>query len=230
MDTRRVLVRAALLALVPLAFARELTQAQQVRGHRTKPLNAARVDEMARVDGKLDEPFWRLVRPAGRFMQVEPSEGDAATKPTDVRLVFTDDAVLIGARLDDDAHIIKEAVTSSSAISDGSLPDYFEVQIDPHPDHQTVFDFVVTIRGETRASLMTAKGVTIDSWTITWDAATSVDENGWTIEMRIPLSEMHVEKGNESWGIGLKRFSWKRMETDVLDARKPSRVALLEKR
>jgi Carbohydrate family 9 binding domain-like len=223
MGTRPHSTRAAIVTMVLLTSAHTLARAQNVRAGRTGPLNATRVDQSVRVDGKLDEPFWRLVRPAGRFTQVEPVEGSAPTKPTDVRLVFTDDAVVIGARLEDDAHVLEDATASS--VSNGRIPDYFEVQIDPHPAHGTVFDFVVTVRGETRATLVTAQGATIDSWAITWEAATSVDADGWTIEMRIPLSEMHIEKGNESWGVGLKRFSWKRMETDVLDGRKPRRVA-----
>jgi len=71
-----------------------------------------------------------------------------------------------------------------------------------------------------------ANGTSVNSWAINWDVATSVDEKGWSIEMRIPMSEMHVEKGSEAWGIAFQRFSWKRMETDVLDGRGPApRVA-----
>ena len=225
METRHVHARAALLTLMLWMSAHELIHAQQTRGTRGSAVSGLRVDQVARIDGKLDETFWRLARPAGPFRQVEPVEGNAPSKPTDVRLVFTEDAVLVGARLEDDAHVLKEALEKAVAV-DGSLPDYFEVQIDPHPDHQTIFDFVVTVHGERRVTLMTAKGATIDSWTMDWESAMSVDENGWTIEMRIPLSEMHVEKGTESWGIGLKRFSWKRLEMDVLDGRRPVRIAI----
>ena len=111
MGTRPHSTRAAIVTMVLLTSAHAFARAQNVRAGRTGSLNATRVDQSVRVDGKLDEPFWRLVRPVGRFTQSEPVEGNAPTKPTDVRLVFTDDAVVIGARLEDDAHVLKDAVS-----------------------------------------------------------------------------------------------------------------------
>ena len=227
MNGRWRLERAAIIGVLLLGAA-DVAQGQWFRSSekRNSPVKASRVDQDVRVDGKLDEPFWKLVRPAGRFMQVEPVEGAPPSKPTDVRLVFTDDAVIIGARLDDDRHVLADATRPVATRTDGYLPDYFQVQIDPHRDHHTVFEFIVTLQGDVRASLATSSGASIDSWAIKWDAATHVDEDGWNVEIRIPLSEFHVEKGNENWAIAFQRFSWKRMETDVLDGRKgPSRVA-----
>jgi hypothetical protein len=228
MDSTRIHPRAAAVALLLLCVG-DIAYAQTLRAsRRSTPVRAARVDQDVRVDGKLDEPFWRLVRPAGRFVQTEPNEGASPSKATDVRLVFTDEAVIIGVRLADDRHVLTEATRAGTSLTNGYLPDYFRVQIDPHRDHHTVFEFIVTLQGDTRAGLSTSTGATIDSWAITWDAATHVDEDGWTVEIRIPLSEMHVEKGSENWGIAFQRFSWKRMETDVLDGRgPPPRVAAM---
>jgi hypothetical protein len=53
------------------------------------------------------------------------------------------------------------------------------------------------------------------SWNVSWDVATSIDAKGWTVEMRIPLSEFHVTPGTEHWGVQFVRFSWRRQETDV---------------
>jgi len=227
MDTKRIHPRAAAIALL-LLVAGDAACAQTMRaGRHNNPVKGARLDETVRVDGRFDEPFWRLVQPAGRFVQSEPNEGAAATKATDVRLVFTDDAVIIGVRMDDDDHVLAEATKSPATLANGYLPDFFRVQIDPHRDHHTIFEFIVTLQGETRAGLTTSSGTSIGSWAITWDAATHVDERGWNVEIRIPMSEFHVEKGSENWGIAFQRFSWKRGETDVLDGRRaPGRVAL----
>ena len=226
METRPPLVAHAAVVALMLSCALTNADAQLFRSSNRARGFAVKVDQDVRIDGKLDEPFWQLARPAGRFVQIEPREGDQPSKLTDVRLVFTEDAVIIGARLQDDPHVLLEATHVADTAWGGYLPDYFRVQIDPHRDHQTAFEFVVTVRGETRSGLLTAAGASINAWAIKWDVATSVDENGWSIEMRIPMSEMHVEKGSEAWGIAFQRFSWKRMETDVLDGRRPpERVA-----
>src|SRR4029077_5941412 len=62
-------------------------------------IQAARVTIPIRIDGRLTEPVWRAVRPADRFVQREPVAGAPATHGTEVRMVITDDAVVIGARL-----------------------------------------------------------------------------------------------------------------------------------
>jgi hypothetical protein len=223
MERRPLDVGAVTLALSLIGVA-QIAHAQLVRAVKpTTALMAASIDQEFKIDGRLDEPFWRLIRPAGRFVQEEPHEGEEPSKRTDVRIVFTADAVIIGARLEDEDGLLREV---ASPVSEGALPDYFRVLIDPHRDHRTAFEFVITVRGEARAKLITKDGASIDSWAIKWDEAMEVDETGWSIEMRIPLSEMHVEKGSENWGVAFQRFSWKRMETDVLQRARPSaRVA-----
>src|SRR6059058_2160341 len=48
------------------------------------------------VDGALDEEAWRLAEPADGFIQAEPHEGQAASEPTEVRILFDRDAIYIG--------------------------------------------------------------------------------------------------------------------------------------
>ena len=69
----------------PLAFATRLTTA---RGS-------------VHLDGKLDEPIWSQATAMTEFTQTVPHEGEPATERTDVRVVYDDDAVYVGARMFD---------------------------------------------------------------------------------------------------------------------------------
>ena len=79
--------------------------------------------------------------------------------------------------------------------------------------------------GDRRSSLTTKNGSRDDSWEVRWEAATATNDDGWTVEIRIPLSEFHVKAGDEAWGVQFVRFSSARQETDVYNY-VPSRAAV----
>ena len=54
------------------------------------------------VDGRLDEAAWGPAEPATSFIQQEPAEGTPATRQTQVRLLYDDRSLYIGARLFDE--------------------------------------------------------------------------------------------------------------------------------
>ncbi len=185
----------------------------------TEGIVAARVRAPFRIDGVLDEAVWRGVKPATNFVQLEPHEGAPATMPSEVRMVITDDAVVFGARFEDDYRARLSAVVPPTGGSAGDYrDDYFEVQIDPHAEHLTRLALSVTPGGNTRAWLVGNDGTRDTSWTVSWEAATRIDAKSWTVEMRIPLSEFHIMPGTEHWGVQFVHFSWRRQETDVFRA------------
>lgn len=180
-------------------------------------IQATRVNSRMLIDGRLTESVWRAARPVTQFVQQEPAAGMPATHATDVRVLMTDDAVIIGARLTDDRAAIfsgETAFGNHDAVK-GYLADLFEIQIDPHRGHVTALAFNVTPTNHRRASLVMTNGERDESWDIDWESATHIDADGWTVEVRIPLSAFHVKPGDESWGVQFVRFSWQRQETDV---------------
>ena len=185
----------------------------------TEGIVAVRVHAPFRIDGMLDEPAWRAVKPTTHFVQREPNEGAPASLPSEVRMIITDSAVIIGARMDDDYRARLSAFgPPTDGAAGGYLDDYFEVQIDPHAEHLTAFAFSVTPNGSKRSWIVGRDGTRDASWNVTWELATHVDAKGWTVEMRIPLSEFHITPGTEHWGVQFVRFSWRRQETDVFRA------------
>ena len=51
------------------------------------------------VDGRLDEQAWDQALPIVDFIQKEPTEGVPPSEPMEVRVVYDDNAVYIGARM-----------------------------------------------------------------------------------------------------------------------------------
>ena len=56
--------------------------------------------------------------------------------------------------------------------------------------------------------------VTDASWDPIWFVETAVDEQGWTAEMRIPLTELRfADREEHVWGLQVGRFFWRKQES-----------------
>jgi hypothetical protein len=87
---------AAALLLVPLLGSTASAHAP------VPPVQAMRAAGEIHVDGRLDEPAWEIAPPAGDFRQLQPHEGAPASERTELRVLFDDDALYVGARMYDD--------------------------------------------------------------------------------------------------------------------------------
>src|SRR3954468_16131834 len=55
-------------------------------------MRASRAKSSISIDGKLTEPAWGQAVPSGDFMQSYPQVGGKPTDPTEVRILYDDDA------------------------------------------------------------------------------------------------------------------------------------------
>ncbi len=58
---------------------------------------AVRVDAGPVIDGRLNETVWTQAEPLTDFVQHEPVAGAPATERTDVRVIFDNEALYVGA-------------------------------------------------------------------------------------------------------------------------------------
>src|SRR5262245_10633010 len=61
-------------------------------------VRAMRLPQPVRLDGQLDEPFYREVLSMSDFIQMEPRNGAPATERTEAWLFFDDDNVYVSVR------------------------------------------------------------------------------------------------------------------------------------
>lgn len=156
-----------------------------------------------RIDGRLDDEAWALAQPFGDFVQREPHEGQAATERTDVRVVFSDDAIYIGIRAyDSHPDLIAANLTRRDAESPS---DWIGVAIDSYHDRRTAFYFLVNPAGVKRDVYLFNDSDEDDGWDAVWDVATSRDANGWSAEFRIPFSQLRFTRGASSFGFNVTR-------------------------
>ena len=166
------------------------------------------------LDGKLDDAAWQAATPITEFTQSDPDEGKPASQRTEVRFLFDDVALYIGARMHDTAGA--KGVLTRLVRRDASFDsDYFQIVIDGYHDHLSRAFFEVNPSGSKSDYIGIGTSCCDQSWDPIWEAATLVDEGGWTAEIRIPYSQLRFSRAPEqTWGLQVRRFIKRRDEED----------------
>ncbi|HUG00526.1 MAG TPA: DUF5916 domain-containing protein [Longimicrobiales bacterium] len=160
------------------------------------------------VDGVLDEAAWADAPAASGFVQNQPRPGEPASQRTEARVLFDGEALYVGVRLfDDDPGAIASQLTRRDQTSGYS--DWAGVIIDSYFDRRTAFAFYVNPKGVRRDLYIFNDSDDDEGWDPVWEAAAMVDGEGWSAEMRIPLSQLRFSATAEGqevrWGINFYR-------------------------
>jgi hypothetical protein len=150
-------------------------------------IDAARLTTRIKLDGRLDEPAWASAPAAVGFRQRFPAEGAAAPRATRVRLLADDEALYVGARLDD----APDSISAPLGRRDAHPPsDEFLVYLDARRDGRTALVFAVTPSGVRSDARVVDDADPDATWDGVWDAAVARDSAGWSAELRIPLAQL----------------------------------------
>ncbi len=178
-----------------------------------RPATAVRARGPIAIDGRLDDEAWALATPIADLHQREPDEGQPATERTEVRFAYDDDALYVGARMFDPEpdKIVRRLSRRDAEVSS----DLVRVFLDPHHDHQTGVMLTVSAAGSQGDAWLSNDFDRDESWDGVWDAAVTVDAEGWTAELRIPFSQLRFSPGDhQTWGLNVSRLIQRRHEED----------------
>lgn len=157
------------------------------------------------VDGRLDEAIWAEARPGTDFRQAQPKPGENALQKTEIRVLYDDDALYIGARMLDDrgAAGVRSQLMRRDQYASNS--DVIEVIFDTYHNHIGRTIFAVAPSGAKRDEGQ-ATEFADPSWDPVWEVKTNIDSTGWTAEFRIPFSQLRFARDSvQSWGMQVWR-------------------------
>jgi hypothetical protein len=205
-----------------LAFSALLPsdQADSVKGTSASMVHAVRTTGTIALDGLLSEDAWTTAQPVSDFTQREPVEGASATERTEVRILYDDDALYVGARLFDSR---PDSVRAQLARRDRlASSDRFVIFLDCYHDRRTGFFFGINAAGTLYDGTLYNDDWDSDTWDGVWEGKASRDSLGWSAELRIPYSQLRFQRQKtHRWGINFKREIARRNESDYL-VRTPS--------
>jgi len=177
-----------------------------------KSIQAVKITQAPKIDGKLDDAAWSQAAVLSEFVQNFPTFGLPISKRTDVKILYDNAAIYVGAYMYDEPNLIRKQITARDGESQTDV-DYFSVFFDTYNDHQNGFQFLVTTANvQTDARLSPNSGGDFGSygdktWDAVWESQVSMKADGWVVEMRIPyISLRFAKKDLQDWGIQFLRF------------------------
>jgi len=174
------------------------------------------------IDGNLSDSIWSSIDWGSDFIEVVPDENTAPSVQTKFKILYDQKHLYIALKALD-----PEPATITNRLSrrDGFVGDRINVLIDSYHDLRTGFLFTVTAAGVRGDEFITDNGNTVDeSWNPIWSTKAIIDNEGWSAEMKIPLSQLRFSNSPEQvWGLNVTRnyfrenqFSaWNRIPVDA---------------
>ncbi len=169
--------------------------------------SAARATGPVQVDGVLDEATWSAATVIDEFWQQKPLTGYPASERTEVRILYDDQNLYVGAEMHEQSGYrpIIPTLQRDPNTRDG---DALGIMFDPFLDGKTVFSFFINPGGAVR-DIQTADDGRINNpaWDAAFDLRTRVHDAGWTVELAIPWSQLRFDptQGEQVWGMNVLR-------------------------
>lgn len=175
-----------------------------------------RIIDSITFDGKPFEEAWHLISPFPMIMH-SPVFGKPVSERTEIMVGHDDKFLWVGARLYvSDPSLIQ--VTSKKRDEFGGQSDYFTVLLDTYDDNESAVVFMtnpsgartdMTINNDAEGDISSPASMPLnDSWNTFWDVLTQVTEEGWFVEMRVPLSSLRFQDVNGKVTMGLIVWRW----------------------
>lgn len=188
-------------------------------GDNERSVVAIRTNTAPQIDGFLNEPVWQLAPAAANFLQHDPFEGQPATAPTEIRILYDNEALYFGCMMFDNepGKIVARLTRRDNEIES----DVVSMRIDSYHDHKTAYEFTVLASG-VKIDILQFKDAEEedDSWDAVWEVKTQILRNpsntgeaspsGWSAEIKIPFNVLRytpAPDGKNIWGINLTMLS-----------------------
>ncbi|MCK4466700.1 MAG: carbohydrate binding family 9 domain-containing protein, partial [Bacteroidales bacterium] len=162
------------------------------------PIVIKKIEENIVFDGLPFEDIWNEVEPFPVVM-FQPNYGREPTEKTEIRLCYNDQYLFVSGRLyDKDPSKIKSATKKRDDF--GGNSDGFGIILDTFDDNENALLFATTPVG-LRSDFMIFNDAVGRmnhmpfniSWNTFWDVKTVINEEGWFVEIRIPISSLRFQ-------------------------------------
>jgi len=199
-----------LISLVFICLSLSIVSGQALE---KKRYHAIRLTTPPTIDGVLDEEVWNLGEWKDDFVQNQPYNGRLATQRTEFKILFDDNDLYVAIKNYDTS---PDSITKRLTRRDAADGDLSGIILDSFHDLRTGFLFGVSSSGVKYDVMFSEDGQNEDeSWDPNWWVKTSINNEGWNAEMKIPFSQVRFDKNSgDVWGLELARIYYRKNETD----------------
>ena len=179
------------------------------------------------VDGELNEEAWQNAPVTQDFFRIEPRQGGSYRYPTQVRMLFDDKNLYVGAFCYDSLGKAGRRAQDLRRDFTWGENDVFGIQLDPQNLKQYCVSFQTTPYGNQR-DLQNFNDNNIDSdWNALWSVRTHPTDSGYYAEFAIPFKSIRYERAAfgdsaagdpATWGLTFNRLARREYEQTVFPA------------
>jgi hypothetical protein len=176
-------------------------------GPNEAPLELTRITSPIAVDGVMDDDAWRDIAPLPLTMYL-PVFGGTPSQRSEIRVAYDEHNLYAGGWFYDSD---PKGIRINSLYRDRwAGDDALAIYIDAFNDNQNAKWFGITAAGMRFDQLVYDDGNTLnDNWDSFWEAKTTITNEGWFVEVSIPLSTIgfHVDAdGRAVMGLTVTRL------------------------
>lgn len=171
----------------------------------TRAYTAVLTKNPPKIDGILDDNAWQNEGIwHDDFIQQQPYQGQRATYPTEVKILYDNDHLYVALRCYDAE---PEKIRRIFNRRDVFAGDCAGIALDTYNDKQTAFEFNLTSAGQ-KIDLKHKGNYQFDqNWNAIWEGKTALEDSAWTAELRIPFSQVrYSNKEEQIWGMHIWRW------------------------
>lgn len=171
------------------------------------------------IDGKLNEVDWKNAEPVTDFFRREPRQGGEIKYETQVKFLYDDKNLYVGAFCKDSSGLKGIRVQDLRRDFEWGENDIFGIALDPQNLKQYAQGFQTTPYGNQR-DFQNFNGNNFDTgWNTLWRVRTQRTNEGYTVEMAIPFKSLRYnlpESGNTiELGFTLVRYARRDIEVST---------------
>jgi len=166
------------------------------------------------IDGHLSDKAWSSAVWAGDFIQHIPYDGKPPTSGTRFKIIHDKEYIYVAIEAFDPA---PDSIVRRMTRRDEIEGDFVFVDFDSYHDLRTCFEFIVTAGGVKGDLIFANNGNDVDdTWDPVWWVETSIGDEGWIAEMKIPFSQLRFDNSESGvWGLLVGRNLYRKEELSL---------------
>ena len=203
---KRILISVLLLILAISGVSGQTPEKKQYK--------ATRISVTPVINGILNDEAWKEGTWVDDFTQFQPYNGRNASQRTEFKILFDENNLYAAFKVYDTS---PDSIINRLTRRDNPDGDLVAIILDSFHDLRTGFMFGISSSGVKYDQMFSNDGQNEDSsWDPNWWVKTSINDEGWVAEMKIPFSQVRFEKNSgEKWGLEVIRTLYRKNETSL---------------
>jgi len=195
-----------------------------------KKILAKKINEDIKLDGELNESFWKDAEIKSNFFQYSPRDSISAILDSEFRIAYDDKYLYLAAKMED---IPEKKFIVGDLKRDfwGGSTDYIAFTFDTFKDQSNAYNFGISPYGIQREALISDGGEGSYShsggggrggiswfninWNTKWYSGAKVHDGYWICEFKIPFNSIRYKPGSKTWNLQVYRGNSKVVERSV---------------